>query len=35
MIAYLAAQFCDVRIFHMMKRLTKGGTYGYATMCPP
>ena len=24
MIAYLAAQFCDVRIFHMMKRLTKG-----------
>ena len=23
-IAYLAAQFCDVRIFHMMKRLTKG-----------
>jgi uncharacterized PurR-regulated membrane protein YhhQ (DUF165 family) len=24
MIAYLAAQFCDVRIFHMMKRLTNG-----------
>ena len=24
MIAYLAAQFCDVRIFHIMKRLTKG-----------
>ena len=24
MIAYLAAQFCDVRIFHTMKRLTKG-----------
>ena len=24
MIAYLAAQFCDVRIFHMMRRLTKG-----------
>ena len=24
MIAYLAAQFCDVRIFHMMKLLTKG-----------
>mgnify|MGYP001163749722 FL=1 len=24
MIAYLAAQFCDVRLFHFMKRLTKG-----------
>ena len=24
MIAYLAAQFCDVHIFHFLKRLTKG-----------
>ena len=24
MVAYLVAQFCDVRIFHWMKRLTKG-----------
>ena len=24
MIAYLAAQFCDVRLFHFWKRLTKG-----------
>jgi hypothetical protein len=24
MMAYIAAQFCDVQIFHMLKRLTKG-----------